>query len=85
MSAVLERFLRYVTYDTQSNEASDTYPSTAKQLTLLRDLAAELRDIGLKDAAIDEYGYVMATIPATSTKPNIPTSDSSHTSTHRPR
>ena len=65
MSNVLERFLRYVRYDTQSNEQSKTYPSTDKQLVLLRDLAAELRDVGLHDAAIDDYGYVMATVPAT--------------------
>ena len=68
MSAVLERFLRYVTYDTQSDESSKTYPSTAKQLVLLRDLADELRTLGLRDAAMDQYGYVTATVPATSTK-----------------
>ena len=68
MSNVLERFLRYVRYDTQSNEQSKTYPSTDKQLVLLRDLAAELRDVGLHDAAIDDYGYVMATVPATTSR-----------------
>lgn len=68
MSAVLDRFLRYVKYDTQADENSTTYPSTDKQLVLLRDLAAELRAIGLRDAAIDEHGYVTATIPATSSK-----------------
>jgi tripeptide aminopeptidase len=72
MATVLERFLRYVTYDTQSNEASETYPSTEKQLTLLRRLAVELSEIGLADAAIDQYGYVTATVPATSTKANVP-------------
>jgi len=70
---VLERFLRYVRYDTQSDERSTTYPSTEKQLVLLRDLAAELRDIGLSDAAIDEYGYVTATIPPTTRKSTVPT------------
>ncbi len=73
MSEVLRRFLRYVQYDTQSSERSATYPSTEGQLLLLRDLAAELRDIGLADAAVDEFGYVMATIPATTRKPNVPT------------
>ena len=73
MSDVLERFLRYVQYDTQSNERSPAYPSTATQLVLLRDLAAELRAIGLADAAIDEFGYVTATIPATSPKRDVPT------------
>jgi tripeptide aminopeptidase len=68
MSDVLERFLRYVRYDTQSNEQSKTYPSTDKQLLLLRDLAAELREIGLRDAALDDYGYVMATVPPTTTR-----------------
>src|SRR2546423_5716998 len=73
MSNVLERLLRYVQYDTQSDERSTTYPSTEKQLVLLRDLAGELRAIGLADAAIDEYGYVTATIRATSPKPYVPT------------
>jgi tripeptide aminopeptidase len=66
--SVLERFLRYVQYDTQADENSDTYPSTSKQLVLLRDLANELRTIGLADAAIDEHGYVTATVPSTSGK-----------------
>ena len=65
MDTVLDRFLRYVTYDTQSDESSKTYPSTDKQLVLLRDLAGELRDLGAADAVVDEFGYVMATIPAT--------------------
>src|SRR3954464_4734699 len=73
MDAVLDRFLRYVHYDTQSDEASTTYPSTAKQLVLLRDLAAELKALGLEDAAVDEFGYVMATVPATTSKPGVPT------------
>lgn len=72
MSTVLDRFLRYVTYDTQSKEGSDTYPSTLEQLVLLRDLAGELQALGLPDAAIDEHGYVMATIPATTKKPGVP-------------
>ncbi|MGE5234596.1 MAG: peptidase T [Acidobacteriota bacterium] len=69
----VERFLRYVQFDTQSREDSPTYPSTEKQLVLLRALAEELRGLGLADAAIDEHGYVMATIPATSAKPGVPT------------
>jgi tripeptide aminopeptidase len=71
MTTVLDRFLRYVQYDTQSDERSKTFPSTVTQLALLRDLASELREMGLADAAIDEYGYVMATIPAT-TKREVP-------------
>ena len=71
-SSVLERFLRYITYDTQSDENSETYPSTAKQLVFADAILAELRALGLKDAARDEHGYVMATIPATSKKPGVP-------------
>ena len=73
MTTVLDRFLRYVAYDTQSDEASKTFPSTAKQLVLLRELAAELNTLGLADAAVDAFGYVTATIPATTTKPGVPT------------
>ena len=68
MSAVLERFLRYVKYDTRADENSHTYPSTGTQLVLLRDLAGELRSLGLADAAMDDHGYVTATVPATSSK-----------------
>jgi tripeptide aminopeptidase len=71
--SVLDRFLRYVQYDTQSDESSKTYPSTDKQLVLLRDLARELRDLGATDAAVDEFGYVTATVLATTTKPDVPT------------
>jgi tripeptide aminopeptidase len=60
-----ERFLRYVRIDTQSDEDSDEYPSTAKQLDLLRLVLGELQELGLADAAIDEHGYVTATLPAT--------------------
>jgi len=73
MTTVLDRFLRYVACDTQSDEASTTYPSTDKQLVLLRALAGELRDLGLPDADVDAFGYVMATIPATTTKSGVPT------------
>src|SRR5262249_25046631 len=69
---VLERFLRYVRYDTQSDERSTTYPSTDKQLILLGVLAEELRSIGLADVNLDEYGYLTATVPATTRKPNVP-------------
>ena len=73
MSGVLERFLRYVAYDTRADERSPACPSTDGQLVLLRDLADELRGLGLTDAAIDEHGYVMATVPATSARPGVPT------------
>jgi tripeptide aminopeptidase len=60
-----ERFLRYARIDTQSDEESDTYPSTENQLDLLRLLRDELEQAGLADASIDQYGYVTATLPAT--------------------
>jgi tripeptide aminopeptidase len=66
---VLERFLRYVTIDTQSDPDSPTTPSTEKQKDLGRLLVTELRDVGLADAELDRHGYVYATLPATSAKP----------------
>jgi tripeptide aminopeptidase len=65
MMKLLERFLRYVSVDTQSDPASETYPSTPGQLTLLRILADELRSLGAEDVEMDSHGYVTATIPAT--------------------
>ena len=60
----LDKFLRYVIIDTQSVEDSESYPSTAKQFDLLNLLAKELKDLGVPSVSIDEYGYVMATVPA---------------------
>jgi tripeptide aminopeptidase len=65
---VLDRFLRYVVIDTQSDPTSPTCPSTMKQKNLGRLLAAELQAMGLSDAHLDEHGYVYATIPATTDK-----------------
>lgn len=62
---VLERFLRYVSFDTQSNEENGTTPSTQKQKLLGQALADELRALGLADARMDRYGYVYAHLPAT--------------------
>lgn len=64
----LERFLRYVQIDTQSDPTSTTTPSTEKQKDLGRLLVQELHDMGLTDAELDEYGYVYATIPANTNK-----------------
>lgn len=61
---LLERFLRYVSFDTQSDPDSTSYPSTEKQLSLLRELRDELSDMGLSEVEMDRYGYVTATIPA---------------------
>ena len=62
---LLERFLRYVQIDTQSDERGDDSPSTAKQLDLSRLLADECRSLGLEDVSLSEHGVVMATVPAT--------------------
>jgi tripeptide aminopeptidase len=68
---VAERFLRYVRIDTQSDPQSKTQPSTEKQKDLGRLLVEELLAAGLADAELDEFGYVYATLPATTTK-NVP-------------
>lgn len=60
---ILDRFLKYVSIDTQSNEESESQPSTAKQLNLLKLLRDELEALGV-EATLDEYGYVMASIPS---------------------
>src|SRR5689334_14486758 len=65
---VLDRFLRYVVIDTQSDPASSAQPTTEKQKDLGRVLVEELLEIGLSDAHLDEYGYVYATIPANTDK-----------------
>lgn len=62
--ALLERFLRYVKIDTQSDPESKTYPSTAKQLDLLRLLKDECEALGLVNVELDKYGYVTATLPS---------------------
>ncbi len=67
---VTERFLRYVKIDTQSDPTSSTTPSTLKQKDLGKVLVEELLEMGIKDAEMDEFGYVYATIPATSNKKN---------------
>jgi len=65
---VVDRFLRYVVIDTQSNPESETTPSTAKQKDLGRLLVSELLAMGVGDAHMDEHGYVYATIPANTGK-----------------
>ena len=69
----VERFLRYVQIDTQSDPQSTTNPSTEKQKNLSRILVQELLDMGISDAELDEWGYVYATIPANTDKVNVPT------------
>ena len=60
-----DRFLKYVSFDTQSDESSETFPSTAKQRVLLDYLAEEMKTLGLTEVTVDKYGYAMGTIPAT--------------------
>lgn len=70
MKPVVERFLRYVAFDTQSNEDSDTCPSTAKQKKLGAALVEEMLELGIADARMDAFGYVYGTIPG---DPSLPT------------
>ena len=72
MSKLLERFLRYVRIDTESDPHSPTQPSTMKQKDLSRVLVGELRELGLTDAELDEHGYVYATLPASPGQENTP-------------
>ena len=65
---VTERFLKYVRIDTQSDETSSSFPSTEKQKDLAKLLVKELLEMGIKDAHMDEYGYVYATIESNSNK-----------------
>lgn len=69
---IVERFLKYVSFDTQSAEDSETTPSTEKQWALARYLKEELEGIGLTEVEIDEHAYVYATLPANTDKP-LPT------------
>jgi tripeptide aminopeptidase len=69
---IIERFTSYVKVDTQSNENSETTPSTEGQLTLANMLVEELKSIGMEEVSIDENGYVMATLPANTDK-DVPT------------
>ena len=61
---LLERFLKYVSYDTQSDESSESFPSTDKQKVLLQALKEEMETLGMTEVVMDKYGYVMGTIPA---------------------
>lgn len=69
---LVNRFLTYVKVDTQSNENSETCPSTEKQFDLLNLLAEELKSIGMEDVSMDEHGYLFATLPSNTNK-EIPT------------
>ncbi len=68
-----DRFLKYVSFDTQSSEESESYPSTEKQLVLLNHLNEEMKSLGLVDVVTDKYGYTMGTIPASEGCESAPT------------
>jgi len=70
---LLSRFLRYVRLDTQSDETSNTFPSTPGQLVLLEMLKEELNELGAADVQMTKHGYVMASIPANTRKARVPT------------
>ena len=70
MKTVQDRFLRYVSFDTQSDEFSETCPSTAKQKLLGAALVEEMKEMGIADARMDEHGYVYGTVPG---DPRLPT------------
>ena len=67
---VLERFLKYVTFDTESSEDTNTTPSTPGQRVFAEELVKELKALGLEEISIDENSYVMATLPANTQKPD---------------
>lgn len=69
MSEVLNNFLKYISFDTQSKSETEAVPSTEKQLVLARELADELQSMKAGDVAVDNHGYVFATIPSTMEKP----------------
>ena len=70
MKTVTERFLKYVSFDTQSDDFSETCPSTEKQKLLGAHLVEEMKEMGITDARMDEYGYVYGTVPG---DPRLPT------------
>ena len=70
MTSVKDRFLKYVRYDTQSDEASETCPSTLKQKILAMALVEDMKEMGISDARMDEHGYVYGTVPG---DPKLPT------------
>ncbi len=64
MQNISDRFLKYVSFDTQSDPGSDTVPSTDKQWNIARYLAEELKEIGMEDVSLDDNAYIMATLPS---------------------
>ena len=77
----IDRFLKYVKYDTQSDEESESFPSSEKQKVLSQDLANDLKAMGIEDAHMDEWGYVMATLPFNTEKKVDPIAFIAHVDT----
>jgi len=77
----IDRFLKYVKYDTQSDEESESFPSSEKQKVLSQDLANDLKAMGIEDAHMDEWGYVMATLPSNTEKKVDPIAFIAHVDT----
>ena len=72
MEAVVNKFLKYISFDTKSNEDSNAHPSTEGQMVLAKELARELEEMGMIDVSVDSKAYVMATLPA-NTENHVPT------------
>ena len=70
---LVERFLKYVTFDTQSDENSGTVPSTSTQMDFAKVLLQEVKDLGIEDVHLSDHGYVYGSIPANVKKASIPT------------
>ena len=73
MTSLIERFLRYVKYDTQSDELTNLTPSTPGQMDFARVLEKELHEMGLSDISLDDNGYLFATLPGNVTDRHVPT------------
>ncbi|MDE6783024.1 MAG: tripeptide aminopeptidase PepT, partial [Paramuribaculum sp.] len=73
MNSVVDKFLRYVEFDTQSDELTNLTPSTPGQMIFARFLEEELKKMGLTEVSLDDNGYLMASLPANTDKPGVPT------------
>ena len=70
---VVDRFLQYVKFDTQSDELTNMTPSTPGQMIFAQHLENELRELGLSDISLDDNGYLMATLPGNTKRKDVPT------------
>lgn len=72
MGSITDLFLKYVTFDTQSDESSSTMPSTEGQFVFAKEIVRQLQEIGMQDISLDKNGYVMATLPANTDDADVP-------------